>query len=411
MTDKTMKKRLAEALAKTAPNDINGVLSRCKERKETKITEITKRHSRKWIGAVAACLAVLFLGGGGIILRQAVAVTSVVSLDVNPSMELRVDRSERVVSCTPLNDDAKTVLADMGGGEDLKHAKLDVAVNAIVGSLLRNGYLNSLSSAIMISVEDKDQTRAEKLRRELNTTVDSILQTGESKAAVLTQTVEQNAALAQQAHENRISTGKAALINRVLAKNSALEFAKLAALSVGELKDLAEIGAPAMPIGAKKAMEIAVAAYQKTSPVKLLSQEADAELDDVPAHYEVELKNERYEEYEYKIDAFTGAVLAVERETEEDVPPVSRPTGQTAVTQPSSPPAKTGDIGYAGAMAAALKRAGLQETQVRDVDIEPDDEDGRPVYEVEFTCGDREYTCVIDAATGAVLEYETEQDD
>ena len=67
MTDKTMEKRLAEALAKTAPNDIHGVLSRCKERKETKITETTKRHSRKWIGAVAACLAVLLLGGGGIL--------------------------------------------------------------------------------------------------------------------------------------------------------------------------------------------------------------------------------------------------------------------------------------------------------------------------------------------------------
>ena len=51
-------------------------------------------------------------------------------------------------------------------------AKLDVAVNAIVGSLVRNGYLDSISSAIMISVEDKDTARAEKLQRELTSAVD-----------------------------------------------------------------------------------------------------------------------------------------------------------------------------------------------------------------------------------------------
>ena len=45
------------------------------------------------------------------------------------------------LACVPMNDDAHAILADMGDGEDLKGAKLDVAVNAIVGSLVRNGYL------------------------------------------------------------------------------------------------------------------------------------------------------------------------------------------------------------------------------------------------------------------------------
>ena len=63
-----------------------------------------------------------------------------------------------------MNDDAHAILADMGDGEDLKGAKLDVAVNAIVGSLVRNGYLESISSAIMISVEDRDQSRAHRLQ-------------------------------------------------------------------------------------------------------------------------------------------------------------------------------------------------------------------------------------------------------
>ena len=120
---------------------------------------------------IAACLAVMLLGGGGLFYQRANAVASVVSLDVNPSIELKVNRSEKVLVCTPLNEDAKAILVDMGNGADLKGAKLDVAVNAIVGSLVRNGYLNSISSAIMISVEDRDTARAEKLQRELTSTV------------------------------------------------------------------------------------------------------------------------------------------------------------------------------------------------------------------------------------------------
>ena len=63
------------------------------------------------------------------------------SLDVNPSIELTLNRSEKVLACTPVNEEAQAILADMDGGGDLKGAKLDVAVNAIVGSLVRKGYL------------------------------------------------------------------------------------------------------------------------------------------------------------------------------------------------------------------------------------------------------------------------------
>lgn len=247
MTNEKMEQRLAAALEKTAPNDVSGVLSRCEERKGTVIPMTTKKTTkRRWTSLIAACLAVMLLGGG-LFYQRVNAVASVVSLDVNPSIELKVNRSEKVLVCTPLNEDAKAILADMGNGADLKGAKLDVAVNAIVGSLVRNGYLNSISSAIMISVEDKDTARAEKLQRELTSTVDGVLQTSESRASVLTQTLTQDAVLEQRARENSISTGKAALVNRVLALNATLKFDALAKLSVEELKDLAEAGAPPCP--------------------------------------------------------------------------------------------------------------------------------------------------------------------
>ena len=400
MTNEKMEQRLAAAVEKTAPDDVNGVLSRCEARKGTVIPMTTKKTSnRKWTTLIAACLAVMLLcGGGGVFYQQAHAVASVVSLDVNPSIELKVNRNEKVLVCTPLNEDAKAILADMGGGADLKGAKLDVAVNAIVGSLVRNGYLDSISSAIMISVEDKDAARAEKLQRELTSAVDGVLQTSEAKAAILTQTLTQDAGLEQQARENSISTGKAALVNRVLALNSALKFDELAKLSVEELKDLAEAGAPAMPIGTDKATDIAAAAFGKVSTAKMAYSAVDPELDESPAHYEVEITSQSGEEFEYKIDAYTGTILESKREAADG-------------TEQPTKPVPSGDIGHAKAKSIALNHAGVSENTAYDMDVELDDEDGTFVYEVEFKSGNMEYDYEIDAATGAILKHETEIDD
>ena len=407
MTNEQMERHLASAVEKTAPDDVNGVLSRCEERKGTVIPMTTKKTTkRRWTSLIAACLAVMLLGGG-LFYQQVNAVASVVSLDVNPSIELKVNRSEKVLVCTPLNEDAKAILADMGSGADLKGAKLDVAVNAIVGSLVRNGYLDSISSVIMISVEDKDAARAEKLQRELTSAVDDVLQTSEAKASVLTQTLTQDAAREQQARENNISTGKAALVNRVLALNATLKFDALAKLSVEELKDLAEAGAPAMPIG-MDAARTAAEEYAGTTAVDSVTAEVDPELDESPAHYEVELQT-AWGEFEYLVDAYTGKVLSGQKDLLAAVSAsneMAKPTDQKPV-----PPEAAQSIGYAKAKSIALNHAGVSESKAYDMDIELDDEDGMLVYEVEFKSGGMEYSYEINAASGAILKHETEIDD
>ena len=403
MTNEKMERQLAAALEKTAPDDMSGVLSRCEARKGTVIPMTTKKTAnRKWATLVAACLAVILLCGGGVFYQQAHAVASVVSLDVNPSIELKVSRNEKVLVCTPLNEDAKAILADMSNGADLKGAKLDVAVNAIVGSLVRNGYLDSISSAIMISVEDKDTVRAEKLQRELTSAVDGVLQTSEAKAAVLTQTLTQDAAREQQARENNISTGKAALVNRVLTINPSLKFDALAKLSVEELKDLAEAGAPAMPIG-KDAAAYAAEQYAGSTALDSVTAEVDSELDESPAHYEVELHT-AWGEFEYLVDAYTGKVLSGQKDLL-----ATAPAGDE--TAKPTVPSGGADIGHAKAKSIALNHAGVSENEAYDMDIELDDEDGTLVYEVEFKSGNMEYSYEINAASGAILKHEAEIDD
>lgn len=467
MTNDQMERRLSAALDKTAPDDVDGVLSRCTERKGT-VVPMKKKNNRmkKWMQTVAACLAVLLLGGGGLLVQQAHAVTSVVSLDVNPSIELRVNSREKVVSCQALNQEAQAVLADMDGGRDLKGVKADVAVNAIVGSLVRCGYLDSLSSAILISVEDKDQARAQRLQQELTGAVDGALAAGDSQAAVLSQTVQQDKELEKQAKANNISTGKAALIRQAMALNGSLTFEGLAQLSVEELRDLIEAGAPGMPIGMQAALE-AAARYAGLTTADITDADVDPELDENPAHYEVEFQVSGKGELEYKVEAYTGQVLTGQANVQPSTPvnpsgdigmeaaksaalkhaglstavftkaerdyddgrleyelefhtdsaayevTVDAATGAVLDYEKENLRGSTGstDIGAQAAKAAALKHAGLSESQVRELEAEWDNENGQAVYEVEFKSGGMEYDYVIDAATGAVLDHETERDD
>lgn len=402
MTDQELERRLRQALDAAAPDDLSGVLSRCVPRTEAVVPFRPRRRSHAR-ALIAACLTLVLVGGtGGVFYQRANAVASVVSLDVNPSIELKVNQKEKVLSCIPLNQEAEAVLSGMGGGADLKGAKLEVAVNAVVGALVSSGYLDSLSSAIMISVEDQDQDRAARLRQELTGTVDSVLQSQSSGAAVLSQTVDASADLDQQAREYHISTGKANLVNQVIAQNDSLSFDALAKLTVEELSDLIKLGAPAIPIGMEEAARIAREAAGGLD-ADSASVEVDPELDEEVPHYEVELSQPGRDEQEYLVDAFTGELLSGG--------PTVLSSDPAEHEQNASGGGSIAGIGPDQARDAALTHAGISEGQVSGLQVQQDWDDGRLEYEVEFRSGGMEYEYTIDGSTGQILEYDQEQND
>lgn len=394
MNEREIEERLKTAIEKTAPNDFSGVLSRISDEKGSPIMTKKNNYRKLMSGAIAACLALAILGGGGTYYSKAYAVSSIVSLDVNPSIELRVNSREKILACNPLNDEAIAILADMDGGKDLKGVDLGVAVNALIGALVRNGYLDSVSSSILISVEDKNEERAAKLRREVTETVDSVLTANSSGASVLSQTLNKDTNLDSIAKNNNISTGKAALVNQVHALNGSLDFTELAALSVDELKDLIEVGAPGMPIGKNMAMSTALKdAGIATDQAHV---EVDSDIDENPAHYDVDIDYNGVE-YEYKIDAYTGAIIEKKADGH---------TGhETVVAPPASE--KTNEIGLESARAIALKHAGISAENAVFTKSETDYDDGFVEYKFEFIVGNTEYECKVNAS-GTVIKFETE---
>ena len=433
MTDRELERKLADMMTHAAPDDLEAILSRCGAQngsvmemnqlisnESTKIVQAKpRRAARPWLAAACAALVLLGTGGGGLLYHQSHAVASVVSLDVNPSIELKVNRNEKVISCAALNTEAAAVLFDMGGGADLKGTKLDVAVNAIVGALVREGYMDSISSAILISVEDKDQARAQRLQAELVASVDGVLQAQAPGTSVLSQVLTLDAGTST-VYGSGISMGKAALVNKVLAMNGAGDkaFDQLAVLSVEELSDLLKADEKRIPIG-KSAAATAAETYAGTLALDSVTTDVDPELDENPPHYDVELKTV-WGEFDYTVDAFTGKVLSGPKDvlnTSTNTPAAPDPAPETSAPgtavpqapdnqQPAvtSPSATNQDVGEEAAKQAALNNAGLSAADVTNWKVEREWDDGRLEYELEFWCGTTEYDCTVDGHTGSVLK-------
>ena len=392
MNEQDVLQKLNTAVTHATPNQLDDILSRCTERKGTVIPMTNHKTKKHWLRyAVAACLSLVLVGAaaGGFLLHQARTVTSVVSLDVNPSIQLQVNSSEKVLQVQALNAEAQEVLADM----PLEGTHLNVAVNAIVGSLLQHGYLDSISSAILISVEDADIQRASRLQQELTDQVGAALLNQQSQASILSQTLTSDQQLQDQAAQNNISVGKAALI-QAIQQNGDFTFDQLAALSVEELSQMAKSQASQMPIGRDKALEIAKTHAGLTDTG--LTWEVDPELDEVPPHYEVEL-HQGGQEYEYKIQAYTGEILYSNTHPDDDDDSAPAVTGTT-------------DIGTEKAKSIALEAAGVTASQVQNLRVERDYDDGQLEYEIEFYVGSTEYDYVISGVDGTILEQDVEQE-
>ncbi len=409
--DTKLKQRLWTAAEHAAPDPLERILSACeeprKEEQQMKNARTTNSIRRRWVSLTAAAMLAVLVGLGAGIQgwRSGQTVASVVSLDVNPSIQLQVNRKERVLSAEPLNADAWTILKDM----ELEGTQLNVAVNAIVGSLLQNGYLTEAGSAILISVGDSDAQRAGRLEAELNQTVSAAVE----KSVVLSQVLTRDAG--QTPGTAGVSAGKAALVQSIQALNGNLVFEDLAALSVEELWQLRDAGAPGQPIGMSEAA-YAAQAYANVLETDSFVWEADAELDEIPAHYEVELYQPHNKDlkYEYRVDAYTGEVLtgpANILQTAGD----SAETSGTAPAPSQKPAADTTGtgsgtrslIGETQAKSIALRHAGLQESGTLYCNVWAEYDEGRMEhYEVEFGTDSARYEYEIGLYDGAVLKSE-----
>lgn len=448
-TDQNMNQKIKRAFAHATPDVLDSVLSDCKEQKGARIMTKKTNPSGSWLKpliAVAAAILLLVGGAAGIqTYNTNHSVASTVLLDVNPSVEIQVNKNERVLNVIAHNEDGKKIIGDM----DFEGSNLDVTVNALIGSMLTNGYLSEIANSILVSVDGRDAEKNAALQARLTEEINRLLQTDTFSGAVLSQTITPDTELQELADTNHISVGKAQLIQKILSANPLHTFDELAQLSINELNlltkpetqplenvesvgsasDKAYIGRDAAKAAAMEHLGVA-----STADIRC---EIDLDYERGVMVYEVDFDYDGYE-YDYHIDATTGEVVKVNKDRDDDyrgedngstgdtnTDNSGNNTGNSGDTNigntsnnadaPSEPatqnPSPNTNITDEEAKTIALNHAGVTADNIRDYSCELDEERGIVVYEIEFESGNIDYSYDINAATGEIVEADKKFDD
>ena len=421
MDENRLLERIRSAYSHAAPDCLDEILASCEDMKGTVINMNERKKNRFVPIAIAAALVLAIIGGfvgyslgGGGKPSDLPAVTSdapqtllssVITLDVNPSIEIDVDSSDTVTAVKALNEDARIVIGSM----DFAGSSLEVTVNALIGSMLQNGYLDEIRNSILVSVSGGDASRAAALQQTVSGMIESALGTGGIDGAVISQTLTADSSVTSLAADYNITEGKAALISKLVAADPTLTVEGLVTLPINDIALIASSrgitdnsvtstgsASEGAYIGSQAALE-AACAHAGIDSASLAGSHVSFDSENGRLVYEVDMYTAGAE-YEYDIDALTGDVVKYERETY-----------PTSVTVPSSAPQSGSYIGEAAAKQAAVSHSGVNSANVVWLKAQFERDDGRYVYELEFTCTGAKYDYTVDALTGDVVKYEREQ--
>lgn len=380
LTDQEVEYMLAKAVVQQVP-DIYQQASSAPITPLTVVDEIVPRQFPRqrlhWQRLAAACV-LLVLCAGGIFSWLWFSTKAVVSIDVNPSVALSLNRFEYVIDTQAGNTDGADVLDDLS----LKNLKLSTALDALMGAMSRKGYLDD-QAQINVFVDGSDDDFNRELYDEITEDLahlapDAVTQVGES--ATNEQTTEQPAG-------NEQTTEQPSAEQTTEQPATDQTTAQPVTGQTGEQQPQQSTS-----ITEEQAKEIA-ANHAGVAVADLTFHSVSLEEDDGRRVYDVEFYSGSTE-YDYEIDAATGDILSYDN----DVENFSIPQQQSTTTGSY--------IGEDAAKAAALQRAGLTEDQVRWEKCELDEDDGRFSYELEFSSGQHEYECEVEAFTGEILNFE-----
>ena len=125
------------------------------------------------------------------------------------------------------------------------------------------------------------------------------------------------------------------------------------------------------------------------------------EIDNGRTQYEVEFYSGTTE-YDYEIDAATGAIISFDQEIETKY----MPAAGTAATTAAPAVAATNGITKDQALQIAFDHAGIKKSDALFTSVKKDFDDGMEIYEVEFHVGFNEYNYDIAASNGQIIDFD-----
>ncbi len=213
VTEKELEVKLKKAIENTTPNVLERAKNSCRNLSTAPQKALNAKRAWRYIAAAAAAVLLFAIGMViGTVIHNAPdnKVFATVSIDVNPSLEIKINKEEKVLDVIPLNDDAKKVIGEM----DFSGASMELTVNALIGSMYRLGYLNDEHRTVLVSLDNEDAARAAYLLDQLTAQIS--LLTEANNGRVIANTYESTANLREIAARYRVPESKASLIARLL---------------------------------------------------------------------------------------------------------------------------------------------------------------------------------------------------
>ncbi|MCI8660828.1 MAG: hypothetical protein HFG54_11405 [Lachnospiraceae bacterium] len=240
-----------------------------------------ERRMRGFVSAAAVCVCLIIMGGGAFHYHlENRQVESVIGIDVNPSIEISINRRERVLETRALNADGEAIISDM----DLEGVDLNVAVNAVVGSMVTQGYLDDLDNAILVTVSNDSVRKAKELRTSVVGDIEQTLKENQVEAVVYDQQVIEDEEIKEISRQYGISYGKAYFLKELIDQNAALSMEDMEEMSAMTMEQIARrIGESSYELGELAGQATAPettapeTSTEETSVMEMMPQESATE--------------------------------------------------------------------------------------------------------------------------------------
>lgn len=406
MKPEEIKTRLRDEMADLAPDRLDDLLAACDAQPQEAAPQPTPMpvHRRPvWKPLAAAAVFVLLIGGifGYRALDQSICT---VTVDINPSVTLTVNRLGRVKAMDTGNADAAALLADV----DLAGARTRDALGTLTDALAAADYLTDADNTLLVTVEDASAARAQKLGKAVYDAAQAAAQQRQFSAAVLCQQAAASDQTRTDADTWQVSPGKAALAETIALQTQLDTAQALSALPVQDLLVLAETYDVTFD-AAQLYGTVSHDGYRSEDDVRAIAG-GDAAVD--PADCTQELTQYGGQlayrvrfaaadgEYCYTIAARTGEILDVQRPEQ----PAQTPDTPAAAGKPDDSAATAdSEISVSEALRRVLQQLGISLPEIRDVNVQRVQVFGRDAYRITFTVNGKPYLFYVDAHDGDLL--------
>ncbi|QNO13290.1 PepSY domain-containing protein [Alkalicella caledoniensis] len=365
---------------------------------------------------------------------------SYIYFDVNPGIKIVTNRQNQVIELIGINQEGKEIVESI----DYRRKDLDLVQQQLLDQFMEKGILEDPRQVMLVSVLNKDQDKSLEVVQMFDRRIHEYFKNEDLKLVVLRQVLEKSNTLEEFAETYQVSMGKITFIRNLMILNPDFLLEELVELSLEKLlilsletgleldrvidsdddyekiriPDIDDKSEPKLEpnpepklepnpepklepkpepkpepkfeprptlgrLSVKKAIEIALGEVGGGVAVKF-----GYDYDDV--EYEITIYFNGYE-HEIEMDAYTGRIKEIDIDDFDDD------------DWNEGDPKMDELIGINGAKEIALGRVGGGRIE----EIELEEEDGRFIYEVEVEYNGREYELEIDAYTGKILSFDT----